>query len=179
MTETPKTFDLAGFISGATRPTRAVTVYGDGARLVELDRLAEQIAAEKHSQVPEDQQSMGDKPLRVQYAELWAEIQENALEVEVKGHTTDETRAIIGDRDPAKDKTGVLADEINTELIADAMVPSQSVEDVRALRNVIGEHQWKKIIVAYTKACAGAVGPDADFLPRASTRDNGRRSSQR
>ena len=64
--DTPKTFDLAGFISGATRPTRLVTVYGDGARMAELDRLAEQIEAEKYSQIPEDQQSMGDKPLRVQ-----------------------------------------------------------------------------------------------------------------
>lgn len=180
MTEqTPKTFDLAGFISGATRPQRSVTVYGDGARLAELDRLGELVAAEKSMpQIPEDQRAISDKSPRQQYADLWDEIKANSFEIQIKAHTRDEHNAIVGDRDTSKDKSGDVERDVYFDLVSDAMVPPVPRDQLEQLVAAIGEYQWRKIVVTYTKAFIGSPEPSADFLPRASTRANGDTSSR-
>ena len=177
--QTPETFDLAGFISGATRPKRSVTVYGDGDRLAELDRIGELVKAEKSMpQASEGQRAIGEKSPRQQYAELWEQIKANSFEIQIKSHTRDEHNRIVGDREVAKDKTGDVERDVYLDLVADAMVPSVPRAQLEELVAVIGEYQWRKIVVAYTKAFIGAPEPSADFLPRASTQAGGDSSSR-
>lgn len=176
---TPQGFDIVGFISRATRPKDVATVYGDGDAVGEMRRLGRMIEQEKY--LPEavrEQQSVGKKSLRAQYAELWQKIQDSSVDIWLQGHTLAETHEIVGDRkiDRKSDPDGKTRDEVNMELIADAMVVDDgeaTVEQMLDLRNAIGDQQFKEIEHAYTKACAAAVAPDADFLPNPSTLDDG------
>lgn len=176
---TPQGFDLAGFISRATRPKDVARVYGDGDAVGEMRRLGRLIEQEQY--LPEavrEQRGVGQKSLRAQYAELWEKIQASSVDIWLQGHTLAETHEIMGDRkiDRKSDPDGTLRDQVNMELIADAMVVDDgeaTVEQMQALRNAIGDQQWKEIEHAYTKACASAVEPSADFLPKSSTPADG------
>lgn len=182
--ETPKEFDLAGFISRATRPMSACTIYGDGKSLGEMRRLEKLIREEKFSPGTAFQKPMGGKALRTQYAEAWARVQESGMDVWVKGHTFEETEEMVGHLDRSGDSKEAqqMRNTANMILIADAIVTDTdqkfTLDDMQALRNIIGERQWKEIEFTYTEACTKAVTPDADFLPHAYTQGDGETSSQ-
>lgn len=176
---TPQGFNIAGFISKATRPKDVAIVYSDGDTIGQMRKIARRIDQEKY--MPEavrDQRGAGEKSLRTQYAELWEKVRESEQEIWLQGHSIEETHEISGGPETYAEskKDPALRDSINLKLIAAAMVVDDgevTVDLLRQLRNTIGEQQWKEIEHAYTQACAAVVTPSADFLPKPSTPDDG------
>lgn len=174
---TPQGFDLAGFISKATRPTNVVTVYGDGDAIGQMRKLEAEIDQEKYlPKAVREQRPAGKKSLQAQYLELWEKVQESSVGIWLRGHTEEESAEIIGDRKTAMRKVDHVRDEVNLDLIADAMITdgdAATPDMLRQLRSAIGYRQWKEIEHAYSIACHGVVTPDADFLQKLSTQDDG------
>lgn len=166
---TPEDFDLDAWLSGASRPTRSVEVYQRGELLASLDELARKI--ELAEALGEGERSLSDPSparLRAKYAELSEEFAAGALTVRVQSSTAEEERKIIASR------TATKADLINRDLVHAALVfPKMAREQFDVFVDRIGAHQWEKVRNAYQSACTDEPAPSADFLPHASTPDEG------
>jgi hypothetical protein len=169
LSETPETFDLDAWLSGASRPTRSVRIFQKGAMLAELDELGRKI--ELAEAVGDEERSLSDESparLRAKYADLSEQFASSALDVRVHGHDVDETRAIMGER---FEKTQHEA--ISKDLVHDALeFPKMSREQFDVFLSKIGPHQWERLKETYTAACRAEVTPSADFLPHAFTPDD-------
>src|SRR5690606_8044311 len=99
---------------------------------------------------------------------LAEEFAATALEVRVQSGTAEEERTIIAGR--KKDQ----ADEVNRDLVHAALVfPKMTREQFGTFVDRIGEYQWARLRSAYQSASTEEPQPSADFLPRASTLDEG------
>lgn len=168
MSDTPDTFDLDAWISGASRPTRSVRIYQRGDMLAELDELARKI--ELAESAPDEERSLSsDSParLRAKYAELSEKFASTALDVRVQGHDVDETREIMGER---FEKT--QAEAVNKDLVHAGLVfPEMTREQFATFLKKIGPAQWERLKSTYSSACRDLPKPSADFLPQLSTAD--------
>lgn len=165
-------FDLAAWLDGASRPTRTVTVYRDGRLLAELDALAQQIKHLEEAGVAEEMSLADEQPtdaLRREYAALAEQFEAGSLTLRIQAGTVDEERRIKSGRDPKRE-----FDAINRDFVHAALVePQMTREQFDRLVDAVGVYQWSKILSTYQDASAGDVMPDADFLPRSSTRGSG------
>lgn len=165
-------FDLGAWLDGASRPTRTVTVYRDGRLLAELDSLAQQIKHLEDAGVGEELSLSEEHPadaLRREYADLARKFEAGALTLRIQSGTLDEERRIKSGRDPKRD-----FDAINRDFVHAALVePQMTREQFGRLVDAIGVYQWTKILSTYQAASSDDVMPDADFLPRFSTRGSG------
>lgn len=169
MTDTPETFDLDAWLSGASRPQRSVRIFQRGDMLAELDELGREI--ELAEAVGDAERSLTDASpttLRQKYAELSEEFAASCLDVRVQGHDQDETKEIMGERFAQSDIPAVERD-----LIFDALVyPKMTREQYDRFVGAIGPAQFEAIKSAYTSACRALPKPSADFLPQSSTADD-------
>ena len=96
MTETPETFDLDAWLSGASRPQRSVRIYQRGDMLAELDELGREIElAEAADDAERSLTDASPAALRQKYAELSEQFAASCLDVRVQGHDVDETREML------------------------------------------------------------------------------------
>jgi hypothetical protein len=169
LSDTPETFNLDAWLSGASRPTRSVRIYQSGEMLAELDELAREIQdAEADDTGERSLSAPSPDKLRAKYADLLAKFNEASIDVRVHGHDEDETREIMGERFEKTKQSEVIKD-----LIFDALVfPKMSREQYDLFASKIGPAQFAEIASAYTAACRAQPKPSADFLPRASTPDD-------
>jgi hypothetical protein len=166
MTEqTPQTFDLDAWLSGASRPARSVQIFQRGEMLADLDELGRKIERAEANDTGEH--SLADSParLRAKYADMLEKFSETSLDVRVHGHDEDETREIMGERFEKLKQPEVIRD-----LIFDGLVsPKMTREQYNTFVSKIGPAQFAEIAGAYNEACRALPKPSADFLPRAST----------
>lgn len=169
---TPHEFDMDAWLSGASRPTRSVTIYRDGALLADLDRLAEEIrvmeAADGEEPVEWSMTDPSPATLRHEYAELSERFHAGAVVVRVQSLSAAEQKRIRDGRE-ASDMDGISRDLVHAAIVS----PAMTREQFAALVDVIGGSQWKKLQAAYLLATSGDVEPSADFLPQSSTLDDG------
>lgn len=169
MTQTPQTYDMDAWLTGASRPTRTCRVYRDGALLAELDRLSQQIKEAEAAGVDEAERRLSDKDpaadLRARYAELAESFYAGGLDVTVRSCTVAEENKIKAGRENPEDHDAVNRDLVHASLVS----PAMSREQFDRFVDTIGVYQWRKLVRTYLTASAGDVEPDADFLPRAST----------
>ena len=167
--QTPQTFNLDEWLSGASRPTRSVQIFQRGDMLAELDELGRKI--ERAEAADDGQRAVSEKgplALRYEYAKKLEEFSATSIDVRVHGHDVDETRDIMAER---YEKSDVPA--INRDLVFDALVfPEMTREQYDLFVDKIGPAQFENIKGAYTAACNAEVKPSADFLPPVSTPDD-------
>lgn len=169
MSVTPQDFDLDAWIDGAERPTRSVTVYQKAGLIADLDALAERIQNAEGSE-DVDGPSMGGGPakLRAEYANLAQQFHDSALTIRIEGRDDAEKRAIT------QANPGLTGTQMGYKVIADAIVsPRFTAEQLERLAGKIGETQFDRIIARFHEACSEIPSVSADFLPKASTRDDG------
>lgn len=165
----PQEFDLDAWLDDAERPARSVTVYQKAGLIADLDALAEQIQnAEDAEDV--DGPSMGGGPasLRAKYQKLAQQFHDSALVIKVQGHDEAEKVGFAKanpDAGPSGLVWAVLSDAIRS--------PKFTPEQVKRLADKIGETQFSRVLVAYHQASTEIPSVSADFLPKASTPDDG------
>ena len=183
----PEEFDFAKWLAGAYKPTRGSTIHQRGDLIAELDRLQEQI--EIAESIPSEESSLSDvspAQLREKYARLAQEFHDSGLFVKIAGHTNEEKIELSKSLDAsikskfADDDTSEEAVAFRTEqaknltyhLLSDALVePKLSVDELKKLHQVVGESEFNRIVTDYQLASNSINEPDADFLPKHSTRN--------
>lgn len=168
---TPQTFDVDAWLDGLSRPQRSVRVYQRGDLMARLDDLAAQI---EHADASDSaERSIADgasaDALRMQYAELAAEMESASLTVTIQGHDVDEKAGILNGLKDASNR------ERGRALVFDGLVsPTMSREQFDRFMDGIGPAQQDRVAEAYALACNEIPSPSADFLPQHSTPDEGR-----
>lgn len=166
---TPQDFDLDAWIAGAERPARSVTVYQKAGLIADLDALADRIQnAEDTEDV--DGPSMGGGPgrLRAEYAKLAQQFHDSALTIRVEGRDDAEKRELTAAN------PGLTGTQMGYVVIADAIQsPKFTPTQLEKFAGRIGETQFDRIIARFHEACTEIPAVSADFLPKASTRDDG------
>lgn len=166
MTATPQDFDLDAWLEDAERPARSVTVYQKAGLIADLDALEAQIENAEDEEV--DGPSAGGGSLRGRYAKLAKQFHDSALVIKLEGRSDAEKREILA---PHKDLTGTQAGYI---VIADAIQsPKFTPAQLEKLADKLGELQFDRIITRFHEACTELPTVSADFLPSASTADDG------
>ena len=166
MTDTPETFDLDAWLSGASRPQRSVRIYQRGDMLAELDELGREIElAEAAGDAERSLTDASPAALRQRYAELSEKFAASSMTVRVQSATIEEELEIIGDRDRRTNGPAINRDLVYAALIE----PKMTREQFDRFVDSIGAYQWGKVVNTYTVACGAKAEPSADFLPQFST----------
>jgi hypothetical protein len=171
---TPQDFDLDAWLDDAERPARSVTVYQKAGLIADLDALQEQIENAEVEESAEQiyERSIGEQSesqrLTREYAKLAKQFHDSALVIKLEGRDDAEKRQI------AKDNTGVTGTQLGYITIADAIQsPKFTAAQLEKLAGKIGELQFDRIIARFHEACTEIPVVSADFLPKASTPDDG------
>lgn len=166
---TPQDFDIDAWLEDAERPARSVTVYQKAGLIADLDALAERIQnAEDAEDV--DGPSMGGGPakLRAEYQKLAQQFHDSALTIRLEGRDDNEKREILAQHE------GLTGTQAGYVVIADAIQsPKIKASQLEKLAGKIGETQFDRIIARFHEACTEIPAVSADFLPRASSLDDG------
>jgi hypothetical protein len=166
MTETPQDFDLDAWLEDAERPARSVTVYQKAGLIADLDALQERIENAEDEEV--DGPSAGGGSLRSQYAKMARQFHDSALTIRIEGRSDAEKRDLL-----AKHK-GLTGTQAGFIVIADAIKsPKITPAQLEKLADKLGELQFDRIIARFHEACTELPAVSADFLPSASTADDG------
>lgn len=163
---TPQDFDIDAWLEDAERPARSVTVYQKAGLIADLDALAERITNDEAEEV--DGPSMGGGNLRAKYAELAQKFHDSALTVRVQSLTNQEQAELLKghDNDSTDDRGAIV-------LAAAIVQPKMSPVQIKRLNSVLGDAQFSRIVDAWNQACRNAPVVSADFLPKASSLDDG------
>ena len=166
---TPQEFDVDAWIDGAERPARSVTVYQKAGLIAELDALAEQITnAEEAEDVDGPSMAGGPASLRAKYQKLAQQFHSSALVIKIEGRDDSEKMHI------AKANAGVTGTQLGYITIADAITsPKFTPAQLEKFASAIGEPQFNQIIARFHEASNDMPAVSADFLPKASTLDDG------
>jgi hypothetical protein len=163
---TPQDFDIDAWLEDAERPARSVTVYQKAGLIAELDALAERIENAEDEEV--DGPSAGGGSLRSQYARLAKQFHDSALTIRIEGRSEAEKQEIAKanpDLNGAQMAYAVLADAITS--------PKFTPTQFERLVHKLGDAQYGRIIGRFHEACTEIPSVSADFLPSASTPDDG------
>lgn len=166
---TPQEFDVDAWIDGAERPARSVTVYQKAGLIADLDALAEQITnAEEAEDVDGPSMAGGPASLRAKYQKLAQQFHDSALVITIEGRDDVERREI------AKANTDLTGTQLGYVVIADAIQsPKVTAAQLEKMVGKIGEVQYSRIIARFHEASNDMPVVSADFLPKASTADDG------
>lgn len=172
---TPQEFDVDAWIDGAERPARSVTVYQKAGLIADLDALQEQI---ENAEVEESAEQMYERGIGEQsesqrltreYSKLAKQYHASALVIKIEGR--DDAEKVQLAKDHPEATTGT---ELGYITIADAITsPKFTPAQLEKFAGAIGEIQFGQIIARFHEACTEIPVVSADFLPKASTADDG------
>jgi len=189
MTEqNPATFNVENWLTDAALPEESATIYKRADVVAELTDLKRRIGIVTDAQDAEP--TAGTKrpaTLIKEYEQLLRTFSGSALTVYVRALTSDELKA---ERAATEERTKDLpSDEANAEfgydLLAKAIVAVKpagakertpttfTTEQVKNLKDAIGETQMRLILAARQQAQNGVPTVDADFLPKRSGTEAG------
>jgi hypothetical protein len=161
---TPQDFDLDAWLEDAERPARSVTVYQKAGLIADLDSLEAQINNAEDEEV--DGPSMGSGSLRAQYAKLAKQFHDSALTIRIEGRDDNErAKAAARESDPELRGAAVIADAITS--------PRFTAKQIEKLAEKIGQAQFTHIVATFKATYSEIPTVSADFLPKASTPDDG------
>lgn len=161
---TPENFNWDEWLSNASRPTRSVTIVGAGNLLGEMEELAERIQLIEAGGEPVELSAADADPsleLRARYQALYDLYTGSALTITLTAHLPEEREAIV--------KASSGTDQTLKALIADAITPKMTVEQVGVLYEKIGSVRFHQIVLAYQELQSTDFEPSADFLPKRSS----------
>lgn len=137
-------FDLDAWIAGAKLPERIVTVYGRGDLVAEAEHLRTQVAGSR-SEPREDGRLNGRvAALERELATLQDQFEASRLEIRVRALPLEEYRGAVAHL--GKDATD--EDATYAYFAAQVVSPRMTAEQVKLLRDRIGEGQWMALIEA-------------------------------
>lgn len=185
MTDNPTTFDLDEWLADAHRPQRAVRVHGRADLIARLDELDRMIKVEQKV----TERAVGDQTLASLERE-WEQVAEqfhaSALEITVQALNSTDIKAVedevlaldgLPPKAKAKRREDATADEqdrVGEALLAKAIVdPPMSVEQVRKLKDRIGEPQLLRLVQAWRMAGTKDFEVSAPFSRASSTQGDG------
>jgi hypothetical protein len=172
----PKTFDVDEWLTGAKLPEHSVVVYGRADLVAQADELERRIAdAERDEEAAIGEYSVGEQResarLREEYEALADEFAKSARTFRVRAVKPSE-RDIL---DAKEERGEIRKGERGLHEIAVALVePRMTVDQIRKMRETIGDAQVAKIMNALVRATGEQPEVSPAFLPRRSGRDAGR-----
>ena len=189
MTETnPATFNVEDWLTDAALPEESATIYKRPDVVAELTDLKRRI--DISTRAADAEPTAGSKrpaTLEREYEKLLRTFAGSALTVYVRALTGDELRTMKASHEErTKELTPADANlEFGFDLLAAAIIAVKpagakertlttfSTDQVKALRDAIGEAQMQLILAARQQAQNGVPTVDADFLHKSSGTEAG------
>lgn len=172
MTETPETFDVDAWLSGAKLPERSVEVYRRADLLAQMDGVIRRI--EKAETDEGLERSLGEganvTALREEYELLKEQFDESGLVVTVRAVTEAET-ADLNTRMDAKEFT--KEERPYHEIALASVSPKLTVAQAKAMASKLGPAQVTKIWNAIWVATGDQPRVSPHFLPKRSGQETG------
>ena len=149
-------FDIDAWLTDARPPQRAVTIYGRGdlvSQLQELETVAAQAAA--HA-IPGDDRLGGD-PTHADAADLRAQLEASRLTIHVRGLIQEERTQLVTQCTPAA-ADGEAEPTVDGEqfwrraLVICAVQPTFTYEQADRLAGAIGSSQWLSVVDTIRRA---------------------------
>jgi hypothetical protein len=172
----PKTFDVDAWLTGAKLPEHSVVVYGRADLLAVADDLQRRITAAEEDEAADSapERAVGEQlesaRLREEYGAIAEEFDASAMTIRVRALPESVTTVL-----EAKQERGEIRkeDRFLHDIVAGAVEPQLSLEQVIRMREKIGGAQTMKIWRAIFQATGEQPEVSPAFLPRRSGQGTG------
>lgn len=150
--DSPADFDIDAWLSGATLPERACTVYGDGAGYAKWQELDDELQRAQRAEDDADA-TFGSKAKFLELAQR-VEAQQEAIDA---SRLRIRFRALLTDEsEPIQEKHKKNKDAITYHMLAAQVIsPKLTADQFKAIRAKIGEGQFQTILETAAEASYG------------------------